>query len=214
MNHPSTSEPSRPVTARGQRTRQQLLDAAETVFGAKGIEHAAIADITRSAGVALGTFYVYFPSKHALFLELVDELGNRLRRSIAEKVAGLTDRLEIEREGFRAFFEFAATHRNLYKIIRQAEFVDEAAYRAYYERLAKSYAHGLSAAMATGQIRKCDPDVLAYSLMGIADFVGMRWVLWETEAELNKILDQVIAFVESGLSPSAKPNGTRPKKRR
>src|SRR2546426_9873892 len=125
MNQPSTSAtPIRePQTARGQRTRAQLLDAAESVFGKKGFERASIAEITQAAGVALGTFYVYFPDKTSIFVELIDELGARLRRSIAEQVQGLTFRLEIERAGFRAFFEFAARHRELYKIVRPCEFV-------------------------------------------------------------------------------------------
>ena len=68
-----------PVTARGQRTRQRILDAAETVFGERGYEAASIVDITRAAGVAQGTFYLYFNSKKAVFAELVGELGATLR---------------------------------------------------------------------------------------------------------------------------------------
>lgn len=40
---------------------------------------------------------------------------------------GLTDRMAVERAGFRAFFQFIGAHRNLYRIVRQAEFVDEGA---------------------------------------------------------------------------------------
>ena len=91
MNRSSTSPAERlvPATPRGQRTRQRLLQAAETVFGEKGYEHASIADITREAEVALGTFYVYFPDKQSIFVEVVDELGARLRRLIAEAVEEL-----------------------------------------------------------------------------------------------------------------------------
>src|SRR5688500_11810636 len=121
MNQDSTLVPARPTTARGQKTRQQLLDAAEVVFGEKGFERASIADITQKAQVALGTFYVYFPHKQAAFVELVDELGARLRRVIAQAVSGLSDRIAIEREGFKTFLLFARTHRNLYRIVRQAE---------------------------------------------------------------------------------------------
>src|SRR2546430_2036701 len=110
MNQPSSLAVALrpPQTPRGQRTRAQLLDAAEKVFGKKGFERASIAELTQAAGVALGTFYVYFPDKTSIFVELIDELGARLRRSIAERVTGLDDRLQIERAGFKAFFEFAA----------------------------------------------------------------------------------------------------------
>src|SRR4051812_26185580 len=124
MNRHSTSVRTSPPTKRGQKTRQQLLDAAERVFGTKGFEEASIAELTRRAGVALGTFYVYFPDKKSIFVELVDALGSRLRHHLAESTAGLTDRMQVERTSLAAFFEFADEHRQLYRIVRQAEFVD------------------------------------------------------------------------------------------
>ena len=80
MNQASTS-PAKQLTSRGKRTRQQLLDAAELVFGEKGFEQSSIAEITQRAEVALGTFYVYFENKHAIFVELVEQLGERLRKT-------------------------------------------------------------------------------------------------------------------------------------
>lgn len=203
MNHHSTSATAAkvlPVTARGQKTRQDLLDAAEIVFGEKGYERASIADITRTAHVALGTFYVYFPNKQAIFVELVEELGTRLRAALSEAVYGLSDRVEIEKIGFRTFFSFIVRHKNLYKIVRQAEFVDEEVYRRYYRRMAEGYMRGLERAVDQGQIHRIDPEVLAYSLMGIADFVGMRWVLWGGGRNMEPVLQSLGKFLEHGLA--------------
>ena len=200
MNRPSTSSARiLPVTPRGQKTRQKLLRAAETIFGEKGYEAAAIADITRKADVALGTFYVYFPDKQSIFVEVVDELGERLRRLIAEAVTGVEGRLQIERKGFETFLKYAAAHRGIYRIVRQAEFVDADAFTRYYRTIADGYTKGLAAAMKRGEIRKADAECLAYCLMGIGDFLGMRWVLWESEAELNRVLETAIGFIERGL---------------
>jgi AcrR family transcriptional regulator len=210
MNHVSYSVPAKKLTHRGEKTRAQLLEAAEMVFGEVGYEHASIAEITKRTGVALGTFYIYFPHKQAIFIQLVDELGTRLRAALTEKVKGATTRLEIERAGFRAFFEFATKHRNLYRIIRQAEFVDIAAYQRYYRDLATAYAKGLSRAMERSEIGSFDPEVLAYSLMGIADFLGMRFVLWESPEHLDRVVDEVMEFVGHGLSPrSQKKPGSK-----
>lgn len=206
MNRDSTLlKASTPPTARGQKTRAKLLDAAEHVFGKVGFEQASIAGITQKAKVALGTFYVYFPDKTSIFVEVVDELSRRLRTAIAEAVGGKDHRLDVEREGFRAFFRFAAEHRALYRIVRQAEFVDEACYRRYYERFAAGYTQGLRAAMARGEVRKMDPEQVAYCLMGIGDFLGMRWVEWRNENELERVLDTAMDFIEHGLAvPGAK----------
>jgi AcrR family transcriptional regulator len=215
MNRSSTlpAERSVPPTARGQRTRQKLLQAAETVFGEKGYEHASIADITREGGVALGTFYVYFPDKQSIFVEVVDGLGARLRRLIAESVEGLEDRLEVEREGLRVFFQFASGHRSLYRIVRQAEFVDEACYRRYYDRFAEGYVEGLRRAMKAGQVRPLDPETVAYCLMGIGDFLGMRWVLWDGKAEQERVLDTAMDFIRHGLAARPAPVESRPQRK-
>ncbi|WP_257459318.1 TetR/AcrR family transcriptional regulator [Archangium lipolyticum] len=207
MNRSSTSPTERivPATPRGQRTRQKLLRAAEAVFGEKGYEHASIADITREAEVALGTFYVYFPDKQSIFVEVVDELGARLRRLIAESVAACEDRMQVEREGLRAFFQFVGSNRNLYRIVRQAEFVDEECYRRYYDRFAKGYVSGLVRGMEAGEVRRMDPEALAYCLMGLGDFLGMRWVLWEGEGGLEHVLDTAMDFIRHGMD--ARPAG-------
>ncbi|MCI0570438.1 MAG: TetR/AcrR family transcriptional regulator [Myxococcaceae bacterium] len=199
MNRNSTQAFSAPVTARGQRTRQKLVDAAEAIFGEKGYEAASIADITRKAEVALGTFYVYFPDKKTLFVEVVDNLGDRLRDELGRAVEGISDRVEVERTGLRAFFRFIQEHRLMYRVVRQAEFVDEACYRRYYQRFAEPYAHRLEAAMDEGLVRRIDPETLAWCLMGIGDFLGMRYVLWRHEKQLERALDAAMDFIEHGI---------------
>jgi AcrR family transcriptional regulator len=187
------------LTPRGQLTRRKLLEAAEAIFGEQGYERASIVAITRQAGVAQGTFYVYFPDKQAIFVELVKLLSQRLRQAIAAAVAGLSDRIAVERAGFQTFFAFAHQHRNLYKIVRQAEFVDEDLFRWYYRRLAEGYTQGLAQAIAAGQIRSLDPECLAYCLMGIGDFLGMRWVLWEDHRLPEAVFDTMMLFVRHGI---------------
>ena len=143
-------------------------------------------------------------------MEVVDELGARLRRLIADSVAACTTRLEVEREGLRAFFEFVRQHPNLYRVVRQAEFVDADCYRRYYDRFAKGYVRGLTQAMEAGEVRRMDPEALAYCLMGIGDFLGMRWVLWEEDPGLERVLDTAMTFLSHGLS-TAPPAASHPR---
>jgi AcrR family transcriptional regulator len=191
---------ARPLSARGQRTRQKLLNAAETAFGRKGYHATSISDITRRAGVAQGTFYVYFAGKRAILAELVRERSRSLRWAIREATAHLEDRLEIERVGFETFFRFIRRHEGIYRIVHQAEFVDRRLFQWYYRHFADGYARGLRDAMVSGQIKSADPKVLSYCLMGIADFVGMRYVLWDGAGPSKSKMDQVMRFIRYGLS--------------
>ena len=200
MSYSNRKPVTQPVTRRGQQTRDKLLAAAEDIIGTKGYDRTSIAEITQSAGVAQGTFYIYFPDKKAVLVELVRELSHSLRQEIAQAIAGLSERLAIERAGLRAFFDFTHRHRNLYKIVRQAEFVDEEVYRWYYRHMAEGYVHGLSQAMDQGQIRRLDPECLAYCLMGLGDFLGMRWVLWNEDGMPDDVFESVMAFIQHGLA--------------
>lgn len=202
MSSPNNRVINQPVTSRGRRTRQRILDTAEEVFGEKGYDRASIAEITQKAKVAQGTFYIYFPDKKAAFIELVKELNRLVRRECASATAGITDRVEAEQVGFNAFFNFVLKRRHLFRIIFQAEFVDEEIHRWYYRSFAEGYMRGLKKAMETGQIRSLDPECLAYCLMGAAQFLGMRWCLWEHRLPPKEALDSVVSFVKQGIVAS------------
>lgn len=167
-----------PRTARGALTRRKLLQAAEAVFARNGYADASISRITDAAGIGQGTFYLYFDSKLDIFNELVDDLNHRVRQAMSEASATTTNRIDSERAGFRAFFQFTADHPALYRIIREAEFVSPGALRMHYTRIVEGYIAGLTAASAAGEISDIDPAVAAWALMGIGEMIGMRWVLW------------------------------------
>jgi len=167
-----------PTTARGERTRAKLLAAAEVIFARLGYTEASIVRITEEAGVGQGTFYLYFESKLAIFEELVEDLNRRVRHAMAEASAGESTRLDSERAGFRAFFEFTAAHPALYRVVREAEFVSPRALRLHYTRIVDGYISGLTEARDAGEVGDIDPTVAAWALMGIGEMIGMRWVLW------------------------------------
>jgi AcrR family transcriptional regulator len=170
-----------PVTARGEATRRRILDAAEAVFGAKGYHAASVTEITQRAQVAQGTFYLYFHSKREIFLKLVEDLGRGLRTTLSAATHGVEGRLELERVGFEAFFGFARAHRQLYRIVQEADRLDQPTFQEYYAQLARPYARGLQRAMEAGEIRKMDPEALAYALIGIGHFLALRWLVWPDE---------------------------------
>lgn len=203
-------EKRKATTLRGRHTRGLLLQAAEEVFSRRGYAAAGVGEITQRAGVATGTFYVHFENKEALFAELVDDLGQRLERFVAERVAHHGARLSRQRAVLTAFFEFIAQHPHLYRMVRQSDFVDEAVFRGYYQRLARAYAKVLTEGMDQGELSRFDPEVLAYVLMGIADFVGLRFVVWGAEPPDPAWLDEVVAFVEAGLR-APRPARERPR---
>jgi AcrR family transcriptional regulator len=190
-----TNVDGRPLSKRGIDTRRRLLDAAEDVFGELGYHDASIVKLAESAGVAAGTFYLYFDSKKAIFDELVRDLNRRVRHAMKHASSEGETRLQAELRGFEAYFRFTAEHPTLYRIIRQAEFVSPEMLRYHYERLSAGYIVALREASESGEIGVLDPEVAAYALMGLGELIGMRWILWgdgpmpkRVTAELERLI--------------------------
>lgn len=104
-------------TEHGLERKQQLLDAAAELFAARGYSATRIADICRTAGVAKGLFYWYFPTKGALFAELVRTMRLRLRR--AQRVAMDPDADAVTRiaDGAEASVRFMADHAAYFALL-------------------------------------------------------------------------------------------------
>lgn len=190
----------RALSQRGARTRRRLLEAAEVVFAEHGYHEASIVKLTEAAGVAQGTFYLYFASKQEIFSELVLDLNRRVRHALSEAASKGRDRREAELLGFRAYFRFTAEHPALYRIIRQAEFVAPETLHQHYARFIDGYATGLRAAMEAGEIAEADPELLAWALMGIGELVGMRSILWSESGEMAEgTFEKLATIIEHAL---------------
>ncbi|WP_258868267.1 TetR/AcrR family transcriptional regulator [Alkalilimnicola ehrlichii] len=191
----------KPVTPRGEQTRQKLLEAAELEFGEKGFHASSVSSITQQAGVAQGTFYIYYSSKEDILRALVDELNRRLRRSLREATETSGDRLRMEKRGIEHFLEFAREHKNLYRIMMQCLFVDEAAYRRYYETLTNVYAKRLKDAQEAGEIKRGDPMAQAWALIGLNYFLGLNYSVWNDAPPPQEVMETVLDFINHGLAP-------------
>jgi AcrR family transcriptional regulator len=186
----------RTLGQRGALTRQRLLEAAEEVFAQVGYHDASIVKITEAAGVAMGTFYLYFRGKKEIFDELLIDLNRRVRHAMSEASSQGGTRLEQELLGFRAFFRFIAEHPGLYRVIRQAEFVSPEMLRYHYEKLSAGYVEGLRAAAERGEVGEIDPEVTAWALMAAGELIGMRWILWDERDEMPpRVLEELERIV-------------------
>ena len=100
-----------------EQRRRDILDAARQCFWQQGYIHATIPQIARAAELAPGTLYLYFPSKSALYVELLvegyDVLIPRLRERVDER-DGPEAQIEALIDGF---FDFARERPEYFNII-------------------------------------------------------------------------------------------------
>jgi AcrR family transcriptional regulator len=188
-----------PRTARGQRTLRGLLDAAASEFGEKGFHEGSISGITRRAGVALGTFYTYFDSKDAVFRALVRDMSEQVRDRVAPALRGHSDQIAAEQAALEAFIRFAREHKEIYRIIDEAEFVDPESFRQHYARTAERIQKRLEAAAERGEVRPEVGEVHAWAIMGMNVFLGLRYSVWADDAPADEIARTAAAMLRRGL---------------
>src|SRR5262245_33191140 len=66
--------------ARTNATQQRILDAATTVFSARGFTAATMADIVAASGASIGSIYHHFGGKKELFLAIFERIANDIER--------------------------------------------------------------------------------------------------------------------------------------
>ena len=200
----AASEGKAPRTARGQRTLRKILDAALEEFGERGFSEGSIVGITSRARVALGTFYTYFDSKEAVFQEVVRDMSAQVRDHVAPILAGATDTLDGEGRALVSFLEFVRTHRQVYRIIDEAEFVDPEGFRKHYVTTADRIAGRLQAGKEKGEVAAMGSplatEVEAWAIMGMNVFLGLRFGVWgkEPPAEVTRVANHLL---QRGLQP-------------
>jgi AcrR family transcriptional regulator len=163
---------------KSEKNRRALLQGAAEVVGEQGYAGASIALITQRAGLAQGTFYLYFTSREDLFNQLLPEIGQELLAFLGDRVHGAKDILEIEERAFRASCEFLATHPGFYRILNEAEAVAPKAYEKHFNNIARRYLQALKRAHAEGGVRgytEREIEVLVYMLMGARSYINVRY---------------------------------------
>lgn len=191
-----------PRTPRGERTLRKILDAARAEFGERGFSESSIVGITQRAGVALGTFYTYFDSKEALFNALVQDMSGQVRDHVAPVLKESADALDGERAALESFLRFAREHRDVYRIIDEAEFVEPGAYREHYETTATRISARLVAGRDRGEISNNyseeELEILAWALMGANVFLGLRYSVWSS-TDAKRVADAMNKLLRGGL---------------
>ncbi|HVF93288.1 MAG TPA: TetR/AcrR family transcriptional regulator [Sphingomonas sp.] len=188
-----------PRTARGRKTLRSILDAAAVEFGEKGFHEGSVSGITRRAGVALGSFYTYFDSKDAVFRALVRDMSAQVRDHVAPAVRGAADGIAAERAGLESFIAFVRGHKEIYRIIDEAEFVDPDSFRRHYATTANRIAQRLTAAATRGEVRSDVSEVHAWAIMGMNVFLGLRFGVWDQDRTPEQIADLMADFLKNGL---------------
>lgn len=189
---------------RAENLRRKILAAAAKVVGEYGYADASIGRITDEAGIAQGTFYLYFESRQAIFDVLLPHVGAELLLYIGSKVRGAKNFLDVEERGFRAFFEYLRLNPGFFRVLNEAEVAAPVAHAEHLNLVMGRYVKSLKRSLDNGEIKNFEEselETLAYIFQSARSYLYLCHIKGKG---LKKLPDWVVQaymkVVRSGLN--------------
>ncbi len=189
---------------RAEETRARILDAAEESFSRSGYDPTSVDDICVRAGVTKGAFYHHFPSKQAVFIELLNRWLAGLDAELSRVRAGASSVPE-------ALMQMAATAQTAIQAQRERlpmflEFWTKAAHDpaiweatiAPYRRYQDFFAEMIEAGIAEGTLRPIDPHAAAQALLSLAVGLVVQGML-DSQGNWGQVMQESIEIFLKGL---------------
>ncbi len=192
------------VLSKGER-RLQILDASRDVFAKRGYARATVDDIVAEAGVARGTFYLYFDDKRDAFAELVQRFASQITAVIVRIATDDPARPVADQvlENTRAILRLCLAERSMTKILFtdavgvDPEFQHQLA--TFYDTVVQLLTESLKDGQALGIVVDGEPRVMAYLTLGaLKELVYQAVTLGLTEESADALSQQIYAFLSQG----------------
>jgi len=185
--------------------RADLLAAARAILAEKGLEATTVSEIVARAGVAQGTFYLYFPSKLALIPALDEELNERILAAVGEAVARATSAAEVVSMGITAAFQELERYRDVLHVIHShitslsTEGDCEAPFGLYHRLVTEL----IRQRQATGEIdATVNPEIWARLIIGLINHTADECYIHNPQVQPEVYITEVIRFVSRALGVS------------
>lgn len=167
-----------PLTDRGRRTREKLLQAARAVFEERGYAGTRMADIARAAGVSHGTTYTWFADKEAVLRAIVDDLLAEVYAALA-LADDVPDPEQRMLEANRRYLAAYRSHGRMLEVLEEAAMADpryrdalSGIRRDHVGRVSRDIARLQKAGVAATDV---DPHLSAAALCAMVEGFGRHW---------------------------------------
>lgn len=181
------------------QTRERIIKAAAKEFAEKGFYNTQISHIVESAGVARGTFYIYFKSKEEVFEEILKKVVEDLKERI-KPVDISRDPVEQVKENVKRVIDYALENRELAKIIlfrscepNYAKIID-----CFFEDVVNLISRSLEEGIKLGILKPHDTEVVARVILGGVKEV-IKSLICKEEVDSEKVADELLKFCLGGV---------------
>jgi AcrR family transcriptional regulator len=182
------------LTARGVRSRAALLAAARRLFASRGYANTKIADITKEAGRALGSFYTYFPNKEAVLEQFAEDFKAETNERLTELDLTGAESYDVVRELCAVYWNSCSKHSAELAAIFQASMLDARfamSWRKIRSDARRNIAAGIRTVADAGLAQNPEPDATASALGSMMDYFCYVWLIEGGEADRTSLPDEV-----------------------
>src|SRR5437870_10172568 len=127
-----------------EQRRRQLLDIALDIFAERGFHSTSMDDVALAAGVTKPVLYQHFPSKRALYRELLEDVGRRLMAEITAPTAPADSGRERVQNGMAAYFGFVTDNQPAFRLLFGASVRNDAEFAAMAEAVLEHMADAVA----------------------------------------------------------------------
>jgi AcrR family transcriptional regulator len=156
-----------------EQRRTQLLSVAIEVFGERGFHATSMDEVAEAAGVTKPVLYQHFPSKRALYRELLDDVDAQLVAQLVAATVGAASGRERVEAGFAAYFRFVGEHRASFRLLFGASVRNDPEFAVVAERTIDRIAD-LVAELIDIEAPADHRRVLAHAVVGMAEATSRR----------------------------------------
>jgi len=181
---------SRPEQSEQSRTRRErILDAAFSAFATRGYRDTAVDDIADAAETSKGGIYFHFPTKEAIFRELMQTTADKLVARVEKAVALETEPVAKAEVAIHTVLATFAGHRTMARLLfldtMGAGRVFQAETNALHARFAVLIQGYLDEAVAAGAAPPMDTRITSIAWFGAINEVVARWLLADQAVRLE-----------------------------
>jgi AcrR family transcriptional regulator len=172
------TSPTRRLT--GEQRRQQLVTVASALFAERGFSSTTMDDVAEAAGVTKPLLYQHFSSKKALYLELVNEVADRILIAIAEATSQAAGPRSQVEEGLRAYFALVVEDPAAFKLLYDRDHGGDEELGTAVRQVERALVKAVDPLIDAG----LDPDhrrFLAAGLVGMAEGASIAWIDLDVE---------------------------------
>jgi len=191
-------------------TEEKLINASIELMSKNGYHRTTVADIVKAAGVAQGTFYLYYDSKKMLFLGLMERFSGMLQEALLEvdwQIESMETQEEIAQKVRLAIQKILLVYQSNAVLARiflreamglEPDFAE--LWDSIIERLATFAALIMDQAIERGLLPPQNSNIVAHCVVGMIERTAYYWLFQENEFEIEEVVDVLARFELFGIT--------------